>query len=108
MLSAISQHSRVDVSVVIVTYSCKNYVLECIESIFAQAGPIQIEVIIVDNASKDGTAKAILWMLEHPKEAKEMGLAGRKYFEEMFIQERMLKKVERIYESFLAKTLVKD
>lgn len=58
-LAPILKHSQVDLSVVIVTYNCKNYVLECLESIFAQAGPIQIEVIVVDNASKDGTAKAI-------------------------------------------------
>lgn len=50
----------IDLSIVIVTYNCKGYVLECLESIFAQdKGTLQIEVIVVDNASKDGTVKAI-------------------------------------------------
>lgn len=53
------QAHQTDVSVVIVTYNCKRYVLECLESISAQVGPIQIEIIVVDNASRDGTAKAI-------------------------------------------------
>jgi GT2 family glycosyltransferase len=50
----------VDLSIVIVTYNCKDYALKCIESIFAQdIGNFQTEVIVVDNASQDGTVKAI-------------------------------------------------
>ena len=50
----------IDLSVVIVTYNCKDYVLECIESIFTQdRGSLRIEVIVVDNASGDDTAKAV-------------------------------------------------
>lgn len=46
-------------------------------------------------------AKAILWMLEHPQEAKEMGLAGQEHFRELFTQERMVKHTEALYEKIL-------
>jgi glycosyltransferase involved in cell wall biosynthesis len=49
-------------------------------------------------------AKTIIWMLEHPREAKEMGLAGRKYFEELFTQDRMVEKTEELYDILLRET----
>lgn len=48
-----------DLSVIIVSYNCKHYVLECLESVYGKAGPMRMEVILIDNASKDGTAGAV-------------------------------------------------
>jgi N-acetylglucosaminyl-diphospho-decaprenol L-rhamnosyltransferase len=50
----------IDLSIVIISYNCKDYVLKCLESIFTQdKGLLQVEVIVVDNASQDSTIKAI-------------------------------------------------
>ncbi len=48
-------------------------------------------------------AQSILWMLGHPKEAKEMGLAGQRHFTERFTQQRMVKITQEAYENILAK-----
>lgn len=48
-----------ELSVVIVTYNSKEAVLQCLKSVFERTGQITFEVIVVDNASQDGTADAI-------------------------------------------------
>jgi glycosyltransferase involved in cell wall biosynthesis len=63
--------------------------------------------LLIPPADSQALAKAVLWMLGHPREAKEMGLAGRRLFEELFTQEQMVKKTERLYNSLLAKDHVK-
>lgn len=57
--------------------------------------------LLVPARDTDALAKAILWVLEHPVEAKEMGLAGKKYFAENFTQEKMVKKTMQIYANLL-------
>jgi GT2 family glycosyltransferase len=47
------------VSIVIVTWNGKKYALECLDSIRALDESLEIEVIVVDNASTDGTPDAI-------------------------------------------------
>jgi GT2 family glycosyltransferase len=47
------------VSIVIVTWNCKDYALECLSSLKAQRGHISTEIIVVDNASTDGTPEMI-------------------------------------------------
>ncbi len=59
--------------------------------------------LLIPPGDSQALAKAILWMLEHPKEAKEMGLAGQRHFAQLFTQERMVKKTEELYASILAK-----
>jgi len=59
--------------------------------------------LLIPPHDPEALAKAILWMLEHSKESKEMGLAGRKYFEELFTQDRMVEKTEELYEGLLGK-----
>jgi len=49
---------KMKVSVVIPTYNLKDILLECLESVFGQDYP-DLEVIVVDNASVDGTADAV-------------------------------------------------
>lgn len=47
------------VSVVIVVWNAKRYVLECLESLMRHGGRACREVIVVDNASTDGTPELI-------------------------------------------------
>ena len=46
-------------SIIIVTWNGKRYALECLESIHAHPPKVPIEIIVVDNASTDGTPDAI-------------------------------------------------
>jgi GT2 family glycosyltransferase len=46
-------------SIVIVTWNGKRYALECLESLHAHASGVPSEIIVVDNASTDGTPEAI-------------------------------------------------
>lgn len=47
------------VSVVVVVWNAKKYVLQCLESLREHCGQIYTEVIVVDNASNDGTPELI-------------------------------------------------
>jgi GT2 family glycosyltransferase len=50
----------VDLSVIVVTYNSRDLTLACAASVAAQAsGGLEIELIVVDNASTDGTAAAL-------------------------------------------------
>lgn len=46
-------------SVIIVTWNCKDFVLQCLRSIYQTAADLVLEVIVVDNASHDGTVEGI-------------------------------------------------
>ncbi len=54
-----------DLSVIIVSYNTKEVLKKCIGSIYANVTGIKFEVIVVDNASADGTGKE-LSKLNHP------------------------------------------
>src|SRR3990172_4415503 len=54
----IMENNGVTVSITIVTHNSEPYLVKCLESVLAQDWP-SIEVIVVDNASQDGT-RAIL------------------------------------------------
>jgi GT2 family glycosyltransferase len=45
-----------DLSIVIVNYNTRDYLRQCLATIDAQKGDVTVEVIVVDNASKDGSA----------------------------------------------------
>ena len=45
-----------DLSIVIVNYNTCDYLRACLTSIDAQKGDLQVEVVVVDNASQDGSA----------------------------------------------------
>ena len=53
--------ASLDVSVVIVSYNVREHLLACLESVCAslRAGGLRGEVIVVDNASRDGTVEAV-------------------------------------------------
>ena len=49
-----------DVSVIIVSYNTRELLRECIESILCEQGDgLAVEVIVVDNASADGSAAMV-------------------------------------------------
>lgn len=48
-----------DLTVVVVTWNARELALRCLESVYAGAAPVAVEVIVVDNASADGTAAAV-------------------------------------------------
>jgi hypothetical protein len=48
-----------ELSIVIVNYEKGPLLVECLESVFATAGALAVQVIVVDNASTDGTATAV-------------------------------------------------
>jgi GT2 family glycosyltransferase len=47
-----------DLSLIIVTYNCADLIGECLKSALASAG-VSLEVFVVDNASKDGSASVV-------------------------------------------------
>ena len=47
------------ISIIIVSFNTREVTLACIRSIYAHPGTVPIEVIVVDNASDDGSADAI-------------------------------------------------
>ena len=49
----------VELSIVIVSYECRDHVLACLESLDRVGSSRRFEVIVVDNASSDGTVAAI-------------------------------------------------
>jgi GT2 family glycosyltransferase len=48
-----------DLSILIISYNTRELTLACLASVFAQTHGCEFEVIVVDNASSDGSAEAI-------------------------------------------------
>lgn len=48
-----------DVSIIIVNWNTKNILSDCLRSVYEQAGDVDYEVIVVDNASTDGSLDMI-------------------------------------------------
>jgi GT2 family glycosyltransferase len=49
----------IDVSIVVVSYNTKEMTLDCLRSIYAQSEGFSFNIIVVDNASSDGSPEAI-------------------------------------------------
>lgn len=58
-LSSSQQAGAARVSVVIVVWNAKKYVLECLDSLREHCGKACFEIIVVDNASTDGTPELV-------------------------------------------------
>lgn len=56
--------SPVDISIIIVSWNAKQLLLNCLESIRSTAAGVSCEVIVVDNASSDGSPEAV--RSQHP------------------------------------------
>jgi len=54
-----SKHIMSKLSIIIVSFNCRELVCDCIRSIEHSAGEVNLEIIVVDNASIDGSAQAI-------------------------------------------------
>lgn len=52
-------NESVDLSIVIVNYNTSEYLRKCLESIYKYTYGINYEVIVIDNASKDGSAEMV-------------------------------------------------
>lgn len=52
------------VSVAIITYQHENYVQECLESIVNQQGLFELEIMIFDDHSQDGTLEQVRLFLQ--------------------------------------------
>lgn len=48
-----------DVSIIIVSWNTRGILRDCLNSVYLQAGQIDFEVIVVDNASTDGSAEMV-------------------------------------------------
>jgi N-acetylglucosaminyl-diphospho-decaprenol L-rhamnosyltransferase len=51
---------RPDLSVVIVNYNAGAYLTRCVASVFASDGGLEPDVLVIDNASRDGSARAAM------------------------------------------------
>lgn len=49
----------VELSILIISYQCRSEVLDCLASVYRHPPPCPFEVIMLDNASIDGTASAV-------------------------------------------------
>jgi glycosyltransferase involved in cell wall biosynthesis len=72
----------------------------------AQAGPLEICVdgetaLLVEPKNPQAAAEAILKLLNHPEQAKEMGLKGRKRAETHFDMAHCIKDLEQVYREIL-------
>ena len=48
-----------DLSIIIVSWNTRDLLLECLRSIYDTAGDLDLEIIVVDNASSDGSLAAV-------------------------------------------------
>jgi GT2 family glycosyltransferase len=75
---AVASPPRPVLSVVIVSFECRELLLRCLESLDAERARLALEVIVVDNASQDGTVDAVAercpWVRLHPS-AENRGFA---------------------------------
>src|SRR5450759_1315733 len=56
---SVDPHPRPTTSIVIVSYNVRELLLRCLASIEASAGSALTQVLVVDNASTDGTVDAV-------------------------------------------------
>lgn len=68
-----------DLSIIIVSWNVKEHLKKCLESIFKNQGNLNVEVIVIDNASSDGTSemvKAVFPQVKLITNDKNLGFAA--------------------------------
>jgi GT2 family glycosyltransferase len=55
----VSERDEATLAIVIVTYNARDEILACLESVVGHTHPFLTEIVVVDNASSDGTADAV-------------------------------------------------
>lgn len=48
-----------DLTIIIVNYNTKKLTLECLESITGEKSKLKVEIVVIDNSSKDGSVKVL-------------------------------------------------
>lgn len=54
-----SSASQLDVSVIVVSFNTRDVLRECLQTLAKEAGGVRYETIVVDNASRDGSAEMV-------------------------------------------------
>ncbi|MBC8124492.1 MAG: glycosyltransferase, partial [Candidatus Kapabacteria bacterium] len=57
--------SQPDVSVLIVNYNVKDYLLQCLRSLEASSADVHVEIVVVDNNSQDSSIADLSPMFPH-------------------------------------------
>ena len=60
-----SHNCKFDVTIIIVNYNTRELTFQCLKSVFAETRKASFEVIVVDNASEDGSAQMIAEHFPH-------------------------------------------
>lgn len=63
------------IDVVVVNYNAREHLLRCLDSIAERSGPAELDVVLVDNASSDGSAERALEA--HPQVRPILNLSNR-------------------------------
>lgn len=51
--------SKSDVTVIIVNWNTREILRDCLRSVYQSAGPVDVDVIVIDNASSDGSVEMV-------------------------------------------------
>ena len=54
-----SDSGPIDVSVIVIAHNVRDEVLHCFASVYSHCAPLQVQCVLVDNASTDGTSDAV-------------------------------------------------
>lgn len=66
----------IDVSIVIVSWNTRDVTRACLRSLYESAGPVNFEVILVDNDSRDGTTDMVAQEFPHVRLIRNQRNAG--------------------------------
>jgi len=66
----------VDLSIIIVNWNTRNLLFQCLESVYESAGRLNLEVIVVDNASTDGSVEMVQEQFPHVRLVENRKNAG--------------------------------